>query len=56
MYRTYLCKMCRSDFILMEDDIKRAKKIKCPYCQSTHVREEGKYENLRTVMKQIPFK
>ena len=56
MYRPYLCMTCRSDFILMEDDIKRAKKIICPYCQSTHIREEGKYEDLRTVMKQIPFK
>ena len=56
MYRPYLCKTCRSDFILMEDDIKRAKKIKCPYCQSTHVREEGKYEDLRRVMKEMSFK
>ena len=40
----------------MEDDIKRAKKIKCTYCQSTHVREEGKYEDLRRVMKEMPSK
>ena len=56
MYRPYLCKTCRSDFILMEDDIKRAKKIKCPYCQSAHIREEGKYEDLRRIIKEIPNK
>ena len=56
MYRTYLCKSCKSDFILIEYYIKRTNKPVCPYCQSTHIREEGKYEDLRRIMKEMPNK
>ena len=54
MYRTYLCKSCKSDFILIEYCIKRTSKLVCPYCQSTHIREEGKYEDLRRTMEEMP--
>ena len=56
MYRTYLCKSCKSDFILIEYYIKRTNKPVCPYCQSTHIREEGKYEDLKRTMEEMPNK
>ena len=54
MYRTYLCKSCKRDFILIEYYIKRTSELVCPYCQSTHIREENKYEDLKKCMESIP--
>lgn len=59
MYTSYICKVCRKEFILLTEEIQQVSKsryITCPYCNSKKVEEENIADNLKECMGHSSYK
>ncbi|SKA89610.1 DNA-directed RNA polymerase, subunit RPC12/RpoP, contains C4-type Zn-finger [Clostridium sp. USBA 49] len=59
IYTSYICTICKKEFVLLTEDVEQIKKgryIACPYCNSKHIKKENVANSLKECMSERSYR
>ncbi|MBE1304551.1 hypothetical protein G4W71_11010 [Clostridium botulinum] len=57
IYTSYICCICRKEFVLLSEELENTKGyLVCPYCSSRKVKKENIADNLKECMSERSYK
>ncbi|HIG0358885.1 TPA: hypothetical protein ACX96Z_000448 [Clostridium sporogenes] len=57
IYTSYICCICRKEFVLLSEELENTKGyLVCPYCSSRKVKKENVADNLKECMSERSYR
>ncbi|EQC1536937.1 hypothetical protein [Clostridium botulinum] len=57
MYTSYICCICKKEFVLLSEDVENIKGyLVCPYCSSRKIKKQKITDNLKECMQEKAYK